>query len=66
MDGLRPSCTPRAFGAFNPALVRSIDDGTLEFGQRPDHVEGELAGRGRGVDGFGQRAELNAARREAG
>jgi hypothetical protein len=22
-DGLRPSCTPRAFAAFNPALVRS-------------------------------------------
>ena len=42
------------------------DQVAFELAQRAEHMEDESAARGRGVDGFGQRAEANTTRFQPG
>ena len=62
---------PAALSPADPrcgeALVGALgDQGALELGDRREDVEGELPGRGGGVDALVQHAEVDAAAFEVG
>jgi hypothetical protein len=59
-DGLAAELLARGASGGEPGEGSLADEIALEFGQGGEHVEGELA-RGRGIDGFAERAELDAS-----
>lgn len=53
-------------GSGQPGFGSLADQVALKLAQRAEHMEDKSATRGRGIDGFGQRAEANTARFQSG